>query len=343
MPNAVEPEDYAIVVGIDTYPKLPRPLAGARNDVDAFRDWLIDPEGGGLDPNNVYRLVSPAPQAIPPQPGNDAIDVEFEKLIDLAAQRGGRVGRRLYIFLAGHGFARDAVLDSRLLAATGGPRATGNHVFGQKYAEWFQKAKYFDEVVLIMDCCRENYQSAPTREPPWDPVIGQRNFDVKFTYLFATKAFAAARELEFADGAAKVYRGVFTYAMLKVLRASRRSLTGTALRDLVNDYMLRLYQERGPNDSSIPRQQAECISSNPEPLLGTAEGGIRVEFVPVNRGHNQTLLVRDGKARNVIHTEECKGPFKVTLDPGLYSIGDDGGTWKELFEAVAGEAQRVEL
>src|SRR5262245_58076891 len=87
MPNAVQAEDYAVIVGIDTYPRLPRALAGARNDVEAFREWLTDPNEGGLSPANVFKLISPPEPPDPPEPphpGNDAIDGAFETLIDLA-------------------------------------------------------------------------------------------------------------------------------------------------------------------------------------------------------------------------------------------------------------------
>ena len=30
------------------------------------------------------------------------------------------------------------------------------HILGQYTANWFYKAKYFEEVILLMDCCREN-------------------------------------------------------------------------------------------------------------------------------------------------------------------------------------------
>jgi len=54
---ANNPEDYAIVVGINYYPAL-RKLKAAEKDATLFAEWLMSPEGGGLPPDNVRLILS---------------------------------------------------------------------------------------------------------------------------------------------------------------------------------------------------------------------------------------------------------------------------------------------
>jgi hypothetical protein len=55
------PDDHAVIVGINRYRSDEgiEPLKGAVNDALLFREWLIDPDGGGLDPDNVELFTSP--------------------------------------------------------------------------------------------------------------------------------------------------------------------------------------------------------------------------------------------------------------------------------------------
>src|SRR5262245_55141594 len=112
-------KDYAIIVGIEVYPAFDPngPLKGPENDARAFRDWVISPTGGNVpnDKDHVVLIVSSDYKPAPKTP-DDArpmiMDVHsaFERLQNKAQQnadkgKGLQVGRRLYIYMAGHGFA----------------------------------------------------------------------------------------------------------------------------------------------------------------------------------------------------------------------------------------------
>src|SRR5690348_14818561 len=59
-PTALEPrraDDSAVVAGINGYPML-KSVQGAEHDAAAFRDWLIDPAGGNLQPARVTTIRS---------------------------------------------------------------------------------------------------------------------------------------------------------------------------------------------------------------------------------------------------------------------------------------------
>src|SRR5262249_52459035 len=156
---AKNPTDHAIVAGVNNYPGL-SDLNGPVNDALAFQEWLLSDDGGGLDPGNVKTILSPAPFQPDTDPANwvptsEQIAAALRTLQGLGKKLslGKTIGRRLYIFLSGHGFAPDKVQPALLTANADSENLY--HVPGRAYAEWFRNRAWFDEVVLMMDCCRE--------------------------------------------------------------------------------------------------------------------------------------------------------------------------------------------
>ena len=57
----IHPTHYAVVIGLSAYPKLGSPpanLRGPENDATLVANWLKDPAGGGLPPENVKLIRS---------------------------------------------------------------------------------------------------------------------------------------------------------------------------------------------------------------------------------------------------------------------------------------------
>src|SRR5262245_47680846 len=105
--------DWGIVVGITRYPELEN-LDGSENDAQAFYDWLVSPTGGNVPARQVALILSSAfpavTTAVRAEPSAYHIAQAFDDLVDVAnanraAGNGLQVGRRLYIYLSGHGFA----------------------------------------------------------------------------------------------------------------------------------------------------------------------------------------------------------------------------------------------
>src|SRR5262245_6747855 len=143
-------EDHAVVVGISRYPGFPdlAPLEGPVRDAEEFAGWLLDPAGGDVPKKNLRLLVS-RNGGDDKRPTEKEVEEEFEQLEELAVQNGDRAGRRLYFFLAGHGFSPD--LDgTALLTANASRSRTGYHVPAREWANWWRAARYFDEVVLFL-------------------------------------------------------------------------------------------------------------------------------------------------------------------------------------------------
>lgn len=259
--------DYAVVVGIKTYPAFDKdgPLEGPENDARAVYDWLISATGGNLPKEQVALIVSSdyAPPAAGPNDARPMInDVHraFEDLQDKAEQnaknkKGLQVGRRLYIYMAGHGFApRDDQTALLMANATSDRTGAIYHVLGQYTANWFYKAKYFEEVILLMDCCRENQKDMGLNMSFKDINAPGAVNKVKRFYGYGTKWSRLSREKDI-DG---IRRGVFTAALIKGLAGgavdpSSGELTARSLSDYLYTVMEKVDETEGPEIDFYPK------------------------------------------------------------------------------------------
>ena len=194
--NTTVLRDFAVVFGINEYQDPLDPLHGAQNDAEKFIEWVVDRKSDGdVEESRIVKRLSRA----------DVSDVR-RVVNELAAKVGSR-GRRLYIFVAGHGSAR-----SRKSA----------YVFGSEHSAisdacWdivdvaTQLGGIFQEVVLFVDCCRSYTADAqpipltfrlPNSQPP----------EVYF-HCFACQFNEVSEEYE-SDGHV---RGVFSLHLLRAL------------------------------------------------------------------------------------------------------------------------------
>src|SRR5262245_46515021 len=90
-----EPTDYAIVVGINDYNTGIPALQGAINDARLFRHWLVDENGGGLDPSNVTFICSVNPSN--GRPLREEIEDAILRYYTYQNETGRPRGRRLYM------------------------------------------------------------------------------------------------------------------------------------------------------------------------------------------------------------------------------------------------------
>jgi Caspase domain len=226
------PEYWALVVGISHYPGLSK-LDGPEQDATDFFDWVTSPAGGGVcfdpaaDPKTQKaRLVlssqfqPPAVTAYDAKPTKSQIENWLRRLHEIAKSRDDlKVGKRLYLYFAGHGFevmpnAVDKNGEPVVLMANAEPDAL-EHVPARLWAELYFAAGYFDEFLLFVDCCREVDTNWPLSVPQVKPGIADPAH-VKRLYAFATKSSKLSRERSF-NGTS---RGLFTYALMQVLRGS---------------------------------------------------------------------------------------------------------------------------
>lgn len=334
-----QPNDHAIVVGIDRYHQdIPR-LHGCANDARLFRDWLVAADGGGLDPAHVHLITEPDRPDGAPLPNEEApwsgrpVRTQIENIIvdyfDHLIKTGERRGRRLYLYFAGHGVAPktlhagegetgvlmgDAVkLALRALLS----RATADHV---------RNAALFDEVVLFVDCCREiNRNAMASFELPdfvADPEVVTR---IPYLYFMATKWAKKTTErslphpLDPAQG--DLWQGIFTHCLIRGLRSAVGDdgmVTSKSLAPFVRSAVQKLLP---PEDNLRPQYFLDI--DLPDIVFGP---GSRVQLVVAavrqDGSRISQVVVHDGLGLDVIGDESgaANEEFRFALAPARYLV-----------------------
>lgn len=293
MPNGTQtppnPDDYAIVVGIDAYPQLRR-LQAARSDARRFAAWLIDPEGGGLPSANV-RIVESA--AIPADPF-DARPIQRDidrHLRDFGVERRKRIGRRLYFYFAGHGFG-PTFDDVGMLMADAAMERLESNIGLRHYLVFFHDLELFDQVVFILDCCRDPMRGASTAKPVFTlqpPAGGVPRVEryVVLAAAYGEKAFEPRSQ-----GGER--RGVLTSALMEALQGSAANARGEVTATSLREYL----KVRVPEIASEANlKQGPEIPYLPDLVLCTVPPArlprVRVRILVPN-GLTGEMILRDG-------------------------------------------------
>jgi hypothetical protein len=238
----INPDDFAIVVGIDHYVAGIQPLAGCIKDCEMFRDWLIDPSMGGLDPANVRLFVSQDPSN--QEPIRDQIEDFFVDLLDRGTN-GGFYPRRLYLFLAGHGLVLPPPdKQGCALVMANARMSLLRGLFGVAAADSMRLTGLFQEVMLVMDCCAEvSGRTDLSYNLQWnsDPELPAR----AFIHIQAAQVGATAAEVELPNpllppdppaaphpANPPVWQGVLTNAVLRGLTSAVDASGGVTARSL---------------------------------------------------------------------------------------------------------------
>jgi hypothetical protein len=240
-----QPDHYAVLVTINHYPGL-SDLAGPEHDGTAMREWLLDPEGGGLELEHV-NLIRSSDFAATNNP-DDANPTERElvrALNNWLRVPGGwreRVGGRIYLYFAGHGFtAGTGIGDPALFTAIAQIGDTA-HIAGYRYAAKIVNAGFFDEVVLIMDCCQDVLKASQVLEPTWSPPDRNRAADVKFLQAYGAPRGRKAFEEEMA--AVGTARGLFSTVWLEAVKSAAVNDNGWVTGAAVKARLLALWREQ---------------------------------------------------------------------------------------------------
>jgi len=156
-------DDYAIVVGIDNYAKMPddssfSALTSAVADATQFKDWLCSPAGGNIDntdPQNrriIDIISSPLknPSLSQAKPIKDQID---EALKRFGFEGKKRIGDRFYFYFSGHGIAPESD-QIAMMMANASRTGLDKNISLNSYREYLRQRYLFDEFVFIADCCR---------------------------------------------------------------------------------------------------------------------------------------------------------------------------------------------
>lgn len=339
-------EDFAIVVGISKYPlfgespETAADLGGPANDAEAVAAWLAAEEAGALPAKNIKLLTSVGTRDQPkPTPAEinhlfTSFDEQAEK--NIALRKGPRIGRRLYVYMSGHGFSPKRSRGC-LYSADATARA-GWHVPATGWLDWLQESGYFDEFVLWMDCCMNRRQTLPESEVPFEPRTQPRPPGPTFI-AFAARRPLRAVECEIAEGEKKQIRGVFTWSLLQGLRGAAADSYGKVTARSLALWLRnaqRAWMREGDLTDRRVSQEPEIIKEDDGLIFARGVKrtafAVRLLFPPDAVGKVARLWSGHPPTKQVL-TIEAAGNA-VHLEPGLYLVDVPEASLRHGFEVL---------
>ena len=345
---AVAPQaaaDRAIVVGIGNYlrygpGKGVNHLDGPIADATDIAKWLVNSAGADVTLMTSNGRKGESWTIANMRPNESDVETPFSKLVveslDLVeAGKPSQIGRRLYIYMAGHGFMPEADHVS-LVTAESIERDFVRSLQATAWANWFADQYHFDELVLWMDCCAERNYFQPSRVPVY-PRTAMRQDRAKMFVAYAAKPSQLA--FEGPIGPNGEIRGIFTDKLLKALKGGAADSQGriTSLgvkgylegKGLVGDQPVTL----GKAEHYVPKYDSMLLATIP---VQTPSYNL---LVPVTDG--ATVAILDGIGTEVTTEIVANAMISARLTAGLYKAVSGG--WSKVFEIASGSSKDVDL
>jgi len=330
-----EERDYALVVGIDDYPRYGtkgRDLKGAIRDAKLFAEWLMNKDaGGGLADDHCRVLTSDGdPMAL----NKDTIDDALDEIWTMAsAQNGG--GRRLYMFFSGHGQLVDSAdflsYEQALCLPRWSYTRPNSAIVTDSYSKLATKCMPFEEIAVFLDCCRVSTIRVRADKTSLGCSLFQDGHEtIKKQVFFAAEPMRRAFESE--DGQApnededeeEIVHGHFTSALIDGLRrGSERDGGGISAKELWShlDYWVqKIAEDAGHNQKpriDPPTPYEDMIFGKATPA--SDESNFEIRFHDWRVGPVQLL---NSDANVIKEGDTADGPWTVELQQELYLLMD---------------------
>lgn len=259
-PPAAQPDDHAVVIGIRRYADVAAgwisDLQGPDNDAAEVAAWLRDPQGGGLPDDHVHVVRSAdSPDPFTPErvePHQRMVIDTLTRVTDLPKNtyQGQWAGRRLYVYVSGHGWANRR--NEAAIVTAEATRAKPVNVLVTSWVEWMARAAPFQELVFWGDACASRTPLThlfPCELPDTFSMNAPR---VKTFAAYAAPVGLVAVESQMPDGQ---WHGAFTYALLQGLRgAAVTPVTNDTLRDYLLNAMRMFLPERDRERATVAKE-----------------------------------------------------------------------------------------
>lgn len=352
-------DDFALVFGIANYPKFGEngtatDLGGPVNDAMEVTRWLA--EEAGVPCKNIRCITSEGEGdckvmngkfdtpygSAPARPKVGDIAGPFVDFIAQSANITGRprrLGRRLWIYMAGHGMSPAASMgEVCIFPGNANWRGLIENFSATEWANGIARCEPFDEIVLWMDCCqRTGYSLTPYRPSIVD--VEFRAAPAKRFYLGAVSHGGIAYEAPDPLAAGPV-RGVFTRTLLSALRGGVR-LSGAGH---VTTRALREYFEGATgvmrvsvNGREVTQRASVLASASDDLDLIHLDIGAQVPTVTVATtlpAGTNVELVDHNRAKLSDHVVGANGEVSLTIPAGLYQLRGPGG-FKLTFDSTS--------
>jgi len=306
-------KDYALIVGINSYPELEpsKQLSQAVNDAKAVHDWLVD---NGADPAALRLLTS---EQGPGKPTHNDVDIALVELIE-AARTDPEPEKRFFLYFSGHGLGPKRFSHDLCLAGWSDNRqqCALDHL---SYRNLLAEIGLFDHVYLFLDCCRtRGVESAGLPNSIGCTWPGQGASGSKYFLAHAAEYQKPAWET------ATEKRSAFTEALLTGLRGGAADDAGEVRLDNLMRWLdsetVRLAKEIGYHQ----RPEFQHSYGYQNPLVCSAPlDDKQVTFRFAADDQNEWILEDDQLTE--IHRGPADAPWTVPLKPGAYSLYSPAG------------------
>ena len=347
---AANEHDRAVVIGIRRYADVDAPerwitdLKGPDNDAAAVAEWLVRDDGGGLPPDHVTVINSasspdPFPDKASAAPHQKAVQDAFRALIELptTTHAGQYAGRRLYVYVSGHGWAVEDQ-DAAVITAEASLDKPFN-VLVTDWVKWLWYAARFQEFVLWVDTCASRRSIAYLQACD---VVREHRQDAAKARRFT--AFAAGFGMQAVEANIEgEWHGVFTHALLQALRGAAGSpVTSDNLRDYLYNGLRPLMTEAQLADSRVAKEPA--FGTTDDLVFATpaqpSRFSVTLEFQPEWVGKQVTIIVGQS-APLAVHTVPQQAQWQLELEAGVYVVFSPDLNRSHPFEVTGGESNGV--
>jgi hypothetical protein len=322
--------DYAIAVGISLYPEEFAPLTGAPRDATRFMEWVLSPDGGDVPSDNTRLIVTQLDQQpssiLDWKPDQDDVDAA---LIDFGLRQKWKrtwkgkkgktfLGRRLYFYFAGHGYAPKAG-NVGMLMADAAPSRLRKSLSLSDYRDFFAARALFEEIVFIVDCCRDplplGIDNTDLPSPP-SFNLERVNPPPRTTEFVLLAAENGSKSYEMVDPETREPGGILTRLFLKALRdgtsADQGKITAAGIKRYMEAHLAELASRvDGRPMFQNPQFQGTAVelARPPELIFGclTPAAGpttVQVRIVVPESFTGELIVLEDGK------TEIARQPAK---------------------------------
>jgi hypothetical protein len=232
---------------------------------------------------------------------------------------GQYAGRRLYLYVSGHGYAQQR--NEAALVTAEAERDLPSNVEVTSWVEWFWKAASFKEFVLWADCCATRAPIAVLSRCPRTPVNAQNASDGRVFAVFAAKFDRRAVERQMDEDGK--WHGVFTWALLKGLNgaaAAQGAITSDSLRNYLTENMKTFMRDDQLADARVAK---EPDFGNVEPITfrklnDATRYPVTLRFPSTCVGKPATIVTSASRPP-VAATTLAGNDWKLELEAGSYA------------------------
>jgi hypothetical protein len=329
--------DFAIIVGVTRYPELSRDggsadLQGSGRDALKVRDWLVNDEGGGVPRGNVWCITrAEATAHETADPTRDAIVKAFTEVYKRCWPNGPAgapqvpTGRRLYVYVSGHGLSSD--LDHGALLCSNSSDNLYSTLAPYASLRAFRQAGFFEQFVIWFDGCMD-WAGIDPEGINYNPRPGQ-SFRPPGPVFTAYAAHPRLKTVECPDDAGLV-RGVFTRTLLKGLEGEAADpetglIDGFSLQKYLWNTMPKYLPDSAKENVLVDKQP--FIRTDPGIVFGRAKqismATVVLRFAPQQNGAEAQVWGRkpDGLSFSLLAKQEIvNGQAKFTLPNGIFAV-----------------------